>query len=159
MGERVPGRANRMDKGSLRGRELGKRKEPNKGQCGWSPENKAEKGVGARSSTCRTSTWIGLLDCSGTAEQSTQATDGRAGHWPLRTFSFVLPFSGVTCPFWKWDPLDLRAIFACCSHTFGGCQNEKNWTCALSSEVHLEQPFYFSNLASAHLHSRWKLLS
>ena len=34
LGLRIPGRGNRMGKGSLGGRELGAFKVPNKGQCG-----------------------------------------------------------------------------------------------------------------------------
>lgn len=106
---RVPGRGNRMGEGSPRSRELGECKEPSKGQCGA-----AQKARWRRGQVHRQAQLVGhhpALDRSGTAERGTQATDGRA-------------FQGVTCPFWKWDPWDLRAIFACCGLTSGGCGNE-----------------------------------
>lgn len=61
QGEQVPGRGNRMSKGSLRGRKPSEFKEPNKGQWGCSPESKVQKGAGAGSCTYRTSTWLTIL--------------------------------------------------------------------------------------------------
>lgn len=117
-----------MGKGSLRARKLSELKEPNKGLCGWSPENKAQKCAGAGSCTHRTSTLLTILLALWIVWERQkeaprpQTAEPDTGLWGPSVLPF--PFQEVTCSFGKQQPLDLRAVFSCCSSTFGGCRNE-----------------------------------